>query len=62
MAVSGQGYFALYGHSENLKNLFLQKCLADFQRNVPRVALYQIPTSQVDWSETMAARGRGLYG
>ena len=27
----GRGYFALYGYSENLKNLILRKCLADFQ-------------------------------
>ena len=27
----GRGYFAFYGYSENLKNLLLQKCPADFQ-------------------------------
>ena len=27
----GRGYFALYGYSENLKNLLLHKCQADFQ-------------------------------
>ena len=32
-----------------------------FCRNVPRVTLYQIPSSQVDWLKTMAARVRGLY-
>ena len=31
MVASGQCYFALYGYSENLKNLLLQKCQADFQ-------------------------------
>ena len=31
MATRGWGYFAFYGYSENLKNLLLQKCQADFQ-------------------------------
>ena len=31
MAVRGRGYFALYGYSENFKNLLLRKCMADFQ-------------------------------
>ena len=31
MAAKVLGYFALYGYSENLKNLLLRKCLADFQ-------------------------------
>ena len=31
MAASGQDYFTLYGYSENLKNILLQKCQADFQ-------------------------------
>ena len=31
MAARGRGYFALYDHSENLKNLLLRKCFADIQ-------------------------------
>ena len=31
MAASRQGYFALYGYSENLKYPLLRKCQADFQ-------------------------------
>ena len=31
MAAMGAGYFALYGYRENLKNLLLRKCQADFQ-------------------------------
>ena len=55
-------------HSEHLKSLLLGKCQANFQiicRNVPRVTLYQIPSSHVDWSNTMAAKGLcyfALYG
>ena len=64
MDASGRGYFALYGYSENLKNLLLRKCLANFQiicRNTPWETLYQIPLSHVDWSKNMAARGRGYF-
>ena len=60
----GGAFFALYGYSVNSKNLLLQKCQADFQKkvgNVPRVTLYQISSSQVDWSKNMAAKGRGFF-
>ena len=46
---------------QNEKNFkILPNWLADFQ-----IILYgdplSVPSSQVDWPETMAARGRGLY-
>ena len=47
-----------------LKKKFSQICwpiFKQFCRNVPWLTLYQIPSSHVDWSKNMAARGWGLF-
>ena len=69
MAARG-GLFLLYNMAKvkTLKIIFSESVVLIFKlfcRNVPRVTLYQIPSSHVDWSKTMDARGRGyfaLYG
>ena len=67
MAARGRGYFALYRYSENLKKSFPRKVSTRFSNNnvenfnVPRVTLYKIPSSNDDWSKTMATRGRGYF-
>ena len=58
----GRGYLALFGYSENLY-LLLRKWWSDFLivcGNVPWVTLCRIPSSHVDWSKNMAARGGAI--
>ena len=69
MASRGRGYFALYGYIENLKNLFLQKCQADFQIILKKCffawpSIRFLQAMLIGW-KNMADRGRGyfaLYG
>ena len=39
MAARGRGYFAVYGYSENFKNLLLRKYEAHFQNKLQKCSL-----------------------